>query len=108
MRAAGNTAMRSTPELALVVHVPASEIGRVVPVPLERLDPFTEPEPSRGATIELANGRQLVVIYGEVTGRLSVHAGLDSQEAIDDFLRETHLPDSAVIWRRPRVRIEVG
>jgi len=75
---------------------------------LEPLDSFTEPEPSRGATIELANGRYLVVIYGEITERLSVHAGTDAQEAVDDFLRESRLPESAIVWRRPRVQCEVG
>jgi len=102
MRRAASNAMRSTPELALIARVPESTIGSVVPVPLEALDSFAEPEPSKGATIELASGRLVVVIHGLVTGRLSVHAtSADADEAVDDFLRESGIPHDAIEWRRP-------
>ncbi len=102
MRAAAATAISTPVELALIVSVPRAELERAVPIGLEPLDPFAEPEPSHGATIELASGRHVVIIYGDITGRLSVHAlSVDADDAIDDFLAETGLGRSAVLWRNP-------
>jgi CDP-paratose 2-epimerase len=109
MRAASATAMRVAPELALVVRVPPTELASIIPVSLVPADPFSEPEPSRGATIELASGRYVVVMYGEVTGTLSVHAvPADASDAIDDFLTETELDPSAIVWRRTRKRAKLA
>lgn len=102
MRLALPTAIDSPPELALIVRLRSSDLQHVVPVALEPLDSFTEAEPSRGATIELASGRYVVAIYGLVTERLFVHAAApDAQAAVDDFLRETRLPASSIEWRLP-------
>ena len=57
MRRAAADAIRNPPDLALIAHVPAPTLRRAIPVALEKLGPFTEPEPSEGATIELASGR---------------------------------------------------
>lgn len=99
MRRAASNAMRSTPELMLIARLPESTIDFVVPVPLEALDSFAEPEPSKGATIELASGRLVVVIHGLVTGRLAIHA--QPSDAVEDFLRESDIPNDAIEWRRP-------
>ena len=100
MRAAAATAMSSTPELELVVLLSPSELAKAVPVDLEPLDAFAEPEPSRGATVRLESGRYVVVIYGEVTKRLSVHAGRDAEQAVADFVQEAKIHESAIVWQR--------
>lgn len=102
MRLADTTAIGSPPELALIAHVPASRLPGVIPVALEPLDPFAEAEPSRGATIELASGGHVVVVYGLVTERLFVHAAAAQMaDAIEDFLQETGLPAESIAWRLP-------
>ncbi|HEY0144382.1 MAG TPA: hypothetical protein VGF48_26095 [Thermoanaerobaculia bacterium] len=101
MRTADKTAIRSAIDVAAVVRLTQDELAKAIPVMLRPLDAFAEPEPSRGATIELASGRHVVVIYGEVTGRLSVHTASDDPEAVDDFLTETGISAAAVEWRRP-------
>lgn len=101
MRRAPADAIRSTPELVLIAYVPAAMLDVVIPVELESLDTFAEPEPSTGATIQLESGRHVIVIYGTVTERLSVHAaGKDADDAVDDFLHESGLAAGAIEWRR--------
>jgi hypothetical protein len=92
--------MASTPELVLVVQLSPSDLATAVPVPLQPLDPFAEPEPSRGATVQLHSGRYVVLIYGDVTNRLSVHAGSDATTAVADFLQEAKIPRAAIVWER--------
>ena len=102
MRRASANAIRTAPELVLIARVPQSTIESIVPVPLDSLDAFAEPEPSQGATVELASGRLVVVIHGLMTGRLSVHATpADGNDAVEDFLRESGMPHEAIEWRRP-------
>jgi hypothetical protein len=101
MRRAPADAIQTAPELVLIAHVPAAAIAKAVPIELEPLDAFSEPEPSTGATIELASGRLVVVIYGAVTERISLHAaGADADDAVDDFLQESGIAAEAVEWRR--------
>jgi hypothetical protein len=108
MRRAAADAIRTPPELALIAHVPRPALKRAVPVVLEQLDPFSEPEPSQGASIELASGRLVVVIYGLQTERLSLHVVWpDAAQAVDDFLRESRLDQSAIEWSDPRLPAEL-
>lgn len=101
MRPAAPTALKVPPEVALVVRVPAAALASVIPLPLLPLDSFAEPEPSAGATIQLESGRYLVAIYGQVTERLSIHVSpSEADETIEDFLNETRLDPSAIVWRR--------
>jgi hypothetical protein len=104
MRHAAPDAIRTPPDLALIARVPSSVLKQAVPVSLEALDPFSEPEPSEGATIELASGRHVIVIYGLQTKRLSVHASWpEAPSAVGDFLRESALQESAIEWLDPRL-----
>jgi len=103
MRRAAADAIRNPPDLALIAHVPTATLRRAVPVALEKLGPFTEPEPSEGATIELASGRYVVVIYGLVTERLYIHAANpDGVAAVVDFLRESKIGEASIEWLDPR------
>ena len=89
--------------IALIAHVPAATLRRAIPIALEKLGPFTEPEPSEGATIELASGRHVVVIFGLVTERLYVHAANpDGVAAVADFLRESRIGEASIEWLDPR------
>jgi hypothetical protein len=102
-RAAGN-AIRTPPDLVLIAHVPFPVLQRAVPVVLAPLDPFSEPEPSTGATIELASGRHVIVIYGLETERLSLHAAWpEAPQSVADFLREAALGAFAIEWVDPRI-----
>jgi hypothetical protein len=104
MRRADPDAVRTPPELALIARVPPPLLKRAVPVSLEALDPFSEPEPSEGATIQLASGRHVIVIYGLHTERLSVHAAWpEAPLAVADFLREAGLDESSIEWLDPRL-----
>jgi hypothetical protein len=88
----------------LTARVSSSVSKQAVPVTLDALDPFSEPEPSEGATIELASGRHVIVIYGLQTKRLSVHAAWpEAPSAVGDFLRESALQESAIEWLVPRL-----
>ena len=103
MRRAAADAMRNPPDLALIAHVPAGTLRRAIPVVLEKLGAFTEPEPSEGATVELASGRHVVVIYGLVTERLYIHAANpDGVAAVADFLRESKIGEASIEWLDPR------
>ena len=94
---------RTPPDLALTAPVPAATLWRAIPITLEKLGPFTEPEPSEGATIELASGRYVVVIFGLVTERLYVHAANpDGVAAVADFLRESKIGEASIEWLDPR------
>lgn len=102
MRRAAADAVRNPPDLALIAHVPAATLRRAIPVTLERLDPFAEPEPSEGATIELASGRHVIVIYGLVTERLYLHAANpEGPAAVADFLRESRIGEASIEWLDP-------
>jgi hypothetical protein len=104
MRHAASDAIGTSPDLALIARVPSSVLKQAVPVALEALDPFSEAEPSAGATIELASGRHVIVIYGFETKRLSVHAAWpEAPSAVSDFLRESALQESAIEWLDPRL-----
>jgi hypothetical protein len=103
MRRAAPDAIRNPLDLALIAHVPAATLRRAIPIPLEKLGPFTEPEPSEGATIELASGRYVVAIYGLVTERLYIHAANpDGVAAVADFLRESRVGEASIEWLDPR------
>jgi hypothetical protein len=104
MRRAAADAIRTPPELAMIARVPHQVLKRAIPVSLEALDPFSEPEPSEGATIQLASGRHVIVIYGLHTERLSVHtAWPEAPLAVADFLREAALDESSIEWLDPRL-----
>ena len=103
MRRAAADAIRNPPDLALIAHVPSATLRRAVPIALEELGPFTEPEPSEGATVELASGRCVVVIYGLVTERLYIHAANpEGGAAVADFLRESKIGEASIEWLDPR------
>jgi hypothetical protein len=103
MRRAAADAIRNPPNLALIAHVPAATLRRAIPIPLQKLGPFTEPEPSEGATIELASGRYVGVIFGLMTERLYVHAANpEGVEAVADFLRESKIGEASIEWLDPR------
>lgn len=105
MRSAPPNATRVAPELVAILRVPVSRLREIIPVPLQPLDSFTEPEPSRGATIRLETGRHIVVIYGDETQQLQIHAEpADVHDVVDDFLTETGLDASAIEWLRADVR----
>ncbi len=101
MRIASANATRVVPELVAILRVPASRLREAVPVPLQPLDPFAEAEPSIGATIQLENDRHVVVIYGLETQQLLLHAEpAVARQAIDDFLAESGLNETAIEWIR--------
>jgi hypothetical protein len=103
MRRAAANAIRNPPALALIAHVPVATLRRAIPVALEKLGPFTEPEPSEGATIELASGRYVGIIFGLVTERLSIYAANpDGVAAVADFLRESKIGEASIEWMDPR------
>jgi hypothetical protein len=108
MRRAAADALRTPPELALIANVPRSDLMVATPVVLQPIDSFSEPEPSEGATIELASGRHVVVIYGLSTARLSVHAAWpDAPQSVADFLHESGLRPADIEWIDPRVALLV-
>jgi hypothetical protein len=91
------------PASLLVGGTPKATLRRAIPVALEKLGPFTEPEPSEGATIELASGRHVILIYGLTTERLYVHAANpDGVAAVVDFLRESRIGEASLEWLDPR------
>jgi hypothetical protein len=79
MRRGAADAIRNPPDLALIAHVPAATLRRAVPIELEKPGPITEPDPSEGATIELASGRHVAIIFGLITERIYIYARTPTQ-----------------------------
>jgi hypothetical protein len=104
MRRAAPDAVRTPPELALIARVSPRMLKRQIPIALVALDPFSEPEPSEGAAIELASGRHVIVVYGLQTERLYVHAAWpEALQSVADFLREAAIDRDSVEWADSRL-----
>lgn len=77
------------------------DVEKLFPVRFDEMDPFSEPEPSRGALVQLESGPFAVVVWGESTGNLTVSLPekTDTGKVIAALLAEAPLSAKAITWR---------
>jgi hypothetical protein len=55
MRLASPQELQTEATPALRIHLPEKELSRLFPVRMKTLDPLNEPEPSKGALVQLSS-----------------------------------------------------
>ena len=83
----------------LYANISEQEFNQFFPVTMAELPTLAEPEPSKGALIQLDSGYYLAVIYGIITKRLSVYKPpeIETQTVLEALLKEVKLPLDRVI-----------
>ena len=93
----------------LTARLSEAELLEWLPVPFDDIDdPLAAPEPSKGALIQLDNGRYVVVFYGTDSNQLTLEIPEetpDFSELVEHFLREVPLPLSRILWHRPDTKL---
>lgn len=105
MRRARPEELQTEATTVLEAHVSEAELARILPVQMVELDVWAEPEPSKGALIQLDNGQYVAVTYGKVTETVQVllPEGSDLAAGIEAFLSEVPLNPDTIFWRREAV-----
>lgn len=100
-------ALRKEAVPVLRARLTEPELARLFPVSFEGLDPWSMPEPSKGALIRLKSGRLAVVTYGTMshTLELSLPKGSDAGRGIEDILSEVPIKPEAIQWRKDRLTV---
>jgi hypothetical protein len=85
---------------ALVLVAGERRLRELFPVPFSRVDPLAEPEPSKGALIELDSGEHVVVMYGKFTKRVTISfaESADVPTTLAALLREAPVRRHEVAW----------
>lgn len=85
---------------ALVLSVDPHRLRELFPVRFSRVDSLAEPEPSKGALIQLDSGPYAVVMYGTETGRatISLPAASNVRRTLAALLRETPIHRDEIEW----------
>jgi hypothetical protein len=98
MRRADPQELREDARPALLLSLSEKRLSELFPVPFSSME--SEPEPSKGALVQLASGNYIVVAYGAVTRRATVSfpVSVDVHDAIEALLREVALQPSEVLW----------
>lgn len=106
----------TTPALPIfTAHLTEDELADWLPIPFDDIDdPFSVPEPSKGALLRLAAGEYVVLFYGSTSHQLTVEAPEETRDVsrlIQTFFDEVPLPISRVLWHRdgtelPRERVD--
>ncbi len=91
---------------ALTARLSESALAKLFPVKMEEMDSWDEPEPSKGALIQLESGHYLVVIYGKETQttEILVPEGTNVTTGIEALLAEVPLSPKSILWRRDAAR----
>lgn len=84
----------------LVLTLSHSRRQELFPVPFEPMDPFSEPEPSDGALVQLESGLHIVVVYGTVTHRTTLFfpVSADLNIALQRVFTEIAIQPSEILW----------
>lgn len=100
MRRARPSELKEDAVPALVLSVDPRRLRELFPVRFSRVDSFAEPEPSKGALIQLDTGSSALVMYGTETCRatISFPAASDVRRALAALLRETRIHRDEIEW----------
>jgi hypothetical protein len=100
MRRARPSELKEDAVPALVLSIDPRRLRELFPVRFSRVDGFAEPEPSKGALIQLDSGPYAVVMYGTETRRatISFPAASDVRRALAALLRETSIDREEIEW----------
>ncbi len=90
---------------AVTARLSESALARLFPVKLSEMNPWDEPEPSKGALIQLRSGVRVVLIYGKVThtAKVLVPDGADLTSSMNALFSEVALPADSILWRTDRI-----
>jgi hypothetical protein len=85
----------------LAATLSKKDVERLFPVRFDDMDPFSEPEPSKGALVQLKSGPFAVVVWGKSTGNLTVSLPekADTGKVIAALLAEAPVSSKAITWR---------
>lgn len=85
----------------LAATLSKKDVERLFPIRFDDMDPFSEPEPSQGALVQLKSGPFAVVVWGKSTGNLTVSLPekADTGKVIAALLAEAPLSSKAITWR---------
>ena len=101
MRLASPQELQTEATPALRIHLPEKELSRLFPVRMKTLDPLNEPEPSKGALVQLSSGDYVVLIYGKTSQTLTVAFPHKAtvQKAVQGLLEEVPIPARGIVWQ---------
>lgn len=85
---------------AMVLQTSEQRLREMFPVPFSAMDSLSEPEPSRGALLQLGDGSIVVVAYGKVSHRttVSVPVSADIRRTIRALVREAGITRDDILW----------
>ena len=94
----------------LVATLSKKEVGKLFPVRFDDMDPFSEPEPSQGALVQLESGPFAVIVWGKSTGNLTVSLPekADTRKVIEALLAEAPVSAKAITWRADEATPEIA
>jgi hypothetical protein len=100
MRRARPSELKEDAVPAMVLSIDPRRLRELFPVRFSRVGSFAEPEPSKGALIQLDSGPYAVVMYGTETGRatISLPAASNVRLALAALLRETPIHRDEIEW----------
>jgi hypothetical protein len=100
MRRARPSELKEDAVPALVLSVDPRRLRDLFPVRFSRVDSLAEPEPSKGALIQLDSGPYAVVMYGTETRRatISFPAASNVRRTLTALLRETPIHRDEIEW----------
>jgi|SRR5712691_3657570 len=108
MRVAKPNELKSYAVPVLTAHLNEAELARWIPIAFSEVsDPLAVPEPSKGALVQLASGKFVVLFYGKESGTLflRVPENANASACVREFLNEVKMPASRVVWRRQDVSL---
>lgn len=83
---------------ALVLSLTETRVGELFPVSFEPMDPFSEPEPSEGALVQLDDGHLVVVVHGTVTHRVTLSVPVSATTSLQTVFAQIPIRLSEVVW----------
>lgn len=84
----------------LVLSLSEARLRELFPVPFAQMDPYSEPEPSDGALVQLESGLHVVVVRGTITHRvtLSFPASANLSRALESVFAEVSIRPAEIVW----------
>ena len=108
MRTAKPNELRENAFPVMTAQVSEAELARWFPITFQEItDPWTTPEPSKGALVKLESGQYAVIYWGYDSKELTVRIPHESDPSLflQSFLSEVPVPRTRISWKRPGARL---